>query len=121
MAIIVICYFYVIALLVSNKEAMVKNNYKHYSILFWALLNIIFELGQSLPDSRLNWMIDLLQTYFKQDVTGTEQLPGPTDIADKDEWTDIVRGNPYSTNGINKTILSPDGKQFFQATLALRI
>ena len=35
-AIVVICYFYVIALLVSNKEAMVKNNYKHYSLLFWA-------------------------------------------------------------------------------------
>lgn len=34
-ALIVICYFYVIALLVSNKEAMFKNNFKHYSILFW--------------------------------------------------------------------------------------
>jgi hypothetical protein len=34
-AIIVICYFFVINLLVSNKEALLKNKLKHYSIIFW--------------------------------------------------------------------------------------
>ena len=34
-SIIVICYFFVIELLVSNKEALFKNKFKHYSLIFW--------------------------------------------------------------------------------------
>lgn len=61
----------------------------------------------------LNFLGVSLEDYFKLDEDGNPQPPGPHDVPNKQEWTDVVRGLKVNTTNLNSDILSNDNTTFF--------